>query len=418
MTFKPSDKPKVITSAKQLETLTAKGRYSDQTIAGLFFQVTSPKAKSWVLRYQIAHRTRWMGLGPYPLVTWTTARQKAREARLQLLDGVDPVEARKAQKAALIAKRAKALTFKEAAERYLKEKGGEWKTEDQRRAFSSTMGRYVFPTIGSMAIADIDTAAVLSVLRPIWKPIPKVAGLLRIRIEKILAWAQVNGFRPAGDNPARWARHLAETLESHSKIAPTQHHAAMALSDLPGFMAKLRAEGGVMSKALEFCILTATRANEVLGARWSEIDLDAATWTISANRMKAGREHVIPLSARAVAILESVYREAGNSHVFLGPRSGAGLNARALRGVIRREGLDVTVHGFRSCFRDWCGDHTEFPREIAEAALAHKTGDATEQSYRRGTAIEKRRVLMEAWARFCDGERDTDNVIELRGRAK
>ncbi len=410
----------MITSAKQLEKLTAAGRYRDPEVKGLYLQIKSLANRSRVLRYQFDHRPRNMGLGPYPLVSLAKARELARTVRLDIkLDRVDPLAKRREQEAAAAAQRAKVQTFRQAAERFFQKSSAEWKNKTTSRAFHSMMEAYVFPEIGSMSVAAIDTAAVLRVLEPIWKDKPTIAAMLRTRLENILSMATVGGFR-SGDNPARWTGHLKNLLPSHAKMRETQSHAALPYRELPGFMAALRAQGGGASAALQFIILTAARQQEALGATWAEIDLEAKLWTVPANRMKGGREHIVPLSDAAVAILASLYREDGNPYVFVGAKAGANLSNHLPRKLLKQiGGADVTMHGFRSSFRDWCGDHTEFPREVAEAALAHAVGDATEQAYRRGTALEKRRALMQAWAAYCSSTPDeTGRVVPFKAAGK
>jgi integrase len=388
-------------------------------VKGLYLQISNPANKSWVLRYQFEKRPRNLGLGPFPLIGLQLAREKAREIQRNIkLDKTDPLERRKEEQAARVAQRTKVQTFKEAAERFYQKSSLEWKTDSQRRAFRSTMEAYVFTRIGDMDVAAIDTPAVLRVLEPIWQAKPTVANLLRIRIEKILTMAAVGGYRGSGDNPARWTGHLSEMLPSHAKIKTTQSHAALPYRELPKFITALRSQKDGASMALEFIILTAARKQEALGATWDEIDLEERLWTIPAARMKGGRKHEVPLSTDALAILNSLPRESDNLHVFICAKAGAGLSDGSLRKLLKRLGGELTVHGFRSTFRDWAGDHTQFPREIAEAALAHAVGDATEQAYRRGSAVEKRRVMMEAWAAYCasgTGSSAGGTVVDFKG---
>ena len=361
MTFKVGENPKSkITSAKIIETMVEPGRYPDSQVPGLGLQVSSASKRSWVLRYQMAKRPRHIGLGPYPEVGLSAARADAREARDKIRKGIDPIAERDERKAAAAAQNAKPImTFKEAAERFFAAKSGEWKTEAQKRAFRNSMAAYALPAIGDMDVATIDLPAVLRVLSPVWDSKPAIANLLRIRLETILTHAQVSGYR-TGDNPARWRGNLAVVLASHAKTQKVGHHAALPYQKIPAFMAKLRAQESLASSALQFIILTGCRLQEALGASWSEIDLQARLWTIPAESMKAGREHVVPLSDHAAAILESLPREDGSGLVFVGAKPGSPpLAERSLRQSLKTflaEGEDATIHGFRSSFRDWAGD--------------------------------------------------------------
>jgi integrase len=425
MTFRPGDNPKPkITSAKMLERLTEPGRYPDSQVPGLGLQVTSATRRSWVLRFQMAKKPRHLGLGPFPEVGLSVARQKAREAREKIREGIDPIAERADRRAAHAdATQKKIVTFKEAAERFYAAKSGEWKTEQQRRTFLSTMRDYVYPIIGNMDVAAVDLQAILRVLSPIWETKPTVANLLRIRLEKILTHAQVSGYR-TGDNPARWNGNLAVILPAHGKIRTVKHHAAMPYKAVPAFMARLREQEGVAAAALEFLILTGARVAEVCGLTWGEIDREEGVWTVPAHRMKAGRIHVVPLSNAAMAVLEKVAplspRREGDAPVFAGRKAGQGIIphtvATFLRDTMGVTKEEATRHGFRSSLKDWAGDETDFHDEISEITLAHKVGDATRNTYRRSPALQKRRALLEQWARYCGGE--TGDVIQFRGRGK
>ena len=414
----------MLTLKKIAKVLQEPGRYFDAD--GLYLQVPEPGKKaprssraSWLLRYQIGGKERWAGLGRLADFTLPEARELARAARQALRkDGVDPIEARNEKRAtqAAAARAAQAIpTFREAAERYFRIHSDRWRNAKHRAQFLSTLRDYAFPTMGKLRVNEITTDDVRRVLEPIWKRVPETASRVRGRIESVLSWSIANKYRE-GPNPARWGDNLEHLLPRPAKAADN-HHAAMPYAELPAFVAALRERAGVAARALEFTILTAARTGETIGATWAEIDVDAKTWTVPAARMKAGKEHVVPLSDRALEILASVPREDENDHVFIGPTKGAGLSNMAMASVMRRMGkTDVTTHGFRSSFRDWCGDQTNFPREVAEAALAHAVKGKVEAAYRRATAVEKRRKLMEAWARYVATERPAEGstVVPLR----
>jgi integrase len=311
--------------------------------------------------------------------------------RSTLAKGADPIEARKAA--------GRVPTFGECADEFVANMAGNWRNQAHREQWAMTLTRYT-ETIRSMPVNMIETAEVLRVLKPIWQKIPETASRLRGRIERVLDAAQARGFR-SGENPARWRGHLNTLLPPRPKLN-RGHHAAMPYQELPEFLTRLRARDGVSARALEFVILTAARSGEVLDLHWSEIDLERKVWTVPAARIKAGREHRVPLSPRAVAIIETMRLIRVSDYVFPGYRPGRPLGDMALHLVRERMDIPYTVHGFRSSFRDWCGEATTFPREIAEAALAHVVGDETERAYRRGDALEKRRELMDAWAAYCE----------------
>ena len=370
---------------KQISKLTAPGRYFDQH--GLYLQVQSERNRSWLLRYEIRGRERWAGLGPLHTVSLTEARERARKARLQILDGLDPIEQRKAKRAALELETTRSLTFEQAAQQYFNQHSEKWKNEKHRAQFLSTLQAYAFPIIGRLSVSDIDTGLVLQVIEPIWKSKTETASRVRNRIEAVLDWATVRGHR-AGENPARWARHLENVLPARSQRY--QHHPALPYLEIQNFIALLRQREGVASKALEFLILCASRTGEVIGATWNEIDFASKTWTIPADRMKAKKEHRVPLSDRALEILQALPREDGNPFVFIGPRKN-GLSNMAMATVLRRmERRDITVHGFRSSFRDWAAERTGHANFVVEMALAHTIGNAVEAAYRRGDLLTKR----------------------------
>jgi integrase len=374
------------------------GRYRDALVRGLLLVVVSPTNASWQLRYQQADKERWLGLGPVNLIGIKAARERAKKARLQLLDGIDPIAAKQAAKVSAKLAAANTLSFEAAATQYFDQHEAKWRSAKHRAQFLSSLTQYAFPVIGTLPVGAIDTALVLRVIEPIWHIKTETANRVRGRIEAVLDWAAVRGYRAPGDNPARWKGHLSNVLPERNRIQKPQHLAALPYPEVPGFMAALVARPGVVARALEFCILTAARTSEVVGARWAELDLKDKVWTVPANRIKGGREHRVPLSDAVIALLKALPRERDNDFVFIGRRHG-GISPLAMLAVVKRMGHETT-HGFRSSFRDWAAERTNFPREVAEMALAHTVGDAVERAYRRGDLFDKRRRLMEEWARY------------------
>jgi integrase len=408
-------------TAKRVERTKKPGRYRCGLVKGLYLQISDARAKSWVLRYERHGREHMMGLGSVSDFNLKEARERARQARQLLADGVDPLTSKKtAKQAAKLAEQRK-LTFREAAQRYFDQHESKWKNVTHREAFLGTLGLHVFPVLGDMDVATIDTADVLRTLEKIWNTKSITADRTRNRIEAVIDWAVVRGHRPPGTNPARWKGHLDQVLPAARKMAPIIHHNAMPYADVPTFMVKLRQEQTVAARALEFLILTAARTGEVIGAMWSEIDFDTKTWTIPGSRMKAGREHRVPLSDHAVAILHGLPREAGNPHVFTGRRASAGLSKETLPVVMDRLGQDgVTIHGFRSSFRDWAGETTGFAHDICEAALAHVRSDHSVRAYARGDLFGKRAKLMAQWAVYLSKPpaKTGGDVVALRRGAR
>jgi integrase len=381
----------------QIARAKPRGLYGDGK--GLWLQVSAFGTTAWLFRYMMAGKARGMGLGPYPDVTLKEARELADDARKLVRSGVDPIEERKAKKIAAQVEAAKQVTFAKCVEEYLAAHSKSWRNAKHRDQWKSTLETYANPIIGKLPVAAVDTALVLKILRPIWDKKPETASRLRGRIERVLAWATVSTYR-SGENPARWHGHLKEMLPSKSKVRKPVHHKALPYADTPAFMSKLRYEESVSAKALEFTILNATRTNETIGAKWSEIDLAAKVWTIPAARMKMDRPHRVPLSDRAVAILADLPRD--GDYVFPGAREGKPLSNMAMLELVRGMlGHGYTVHGFRSSFRDWCKEQTNYPREIAELALAHVVADKSEAAYSRGDALDKRRPLMRDWSAYC-----------------
>lgn len=377
-------------SVMRIRALRDPGRYGDG--GGLWLQVRGPERKSWLFRYQKAGKARTMGLGAWPAVSLAEARQKAADARRLLAAGIDPL----GQKG----RPALPPMFREVALAYIEGHRAGWRSAKYGREWTSTLERFVFPVLGDMAVSDVDVGAVMRVLDPIWRKVPETASRVRGRIEAVLDYASARGWR-TGENPARWRGHLANLLPRKTKVRPVRHYTAMPWQEVPAFVRVLRTQEGIAARALEFCILTAARTREVLGAKWSEIDVGAGLWTVPTDRIKAGRQHRVPVSAPALRILE---QSTGYlpSPLYVFPGRAGQLHHMALLRVLRRmERADVTVHGFRSAFRDWAAEATNAPREVCEMALGHAIGDRTEAAYRRGDLFEKRRALMAEWARFC-----------------
>lgn len=369
------------------------GKHADGD--GLYLSVTkdgSGERRRWLLYFTWGGRRREMGLGSAREVSLAKAREAAEAARAMVRAGIDPIAERNREPV-------RKPTFGEAADAYLAAMKPQFRNEKHVAQWEMTLTHYAAP-IRAKLVSEIGTEDVLDVLKPLWATRPETASRLRGRIERVLDAATAQGHR-TGDNPARWRGHLA-TLLPRRGVLTRGHHAAMPFPQVPEFFRRLSQSEAIAARALEFTILTATRSGEVRGAVWSEIDMENRQWVVPAHRMKAGREHRIPLSSPAVAILQgvSLLADRPGNFVFPGQRPGRPLSVMAMDMLLRRTGSDVTVHGFRSAFRDWCGETTDFPREIAEAALAHVVGDKTERAYRRGDALEKRRRLMEAWARF------------------
>jgi integrase len=340
-------------------------------------------------------KRRSIGLGAYPEVSLAQARAAARKHRAIIRDGIDPIEARKAARSAAMAERG-GLTFAEAARRCVDAKAA-GKSDGSLHQWRSTLEAHAFPIIGKVPVRDIELKHLLLVLEPLWTTTTETASRLRGRIESVLAWATVHKHR-AGDNPARWRGNLDQVLPSPRKVARVEHHAALPWKHIGEFMVRLRAQQGMGAQALQFAILTAARSGEVRGATWAELDLEAALWTVPAARMKAGREHRVPLSAAALDVLRAQPTREG---LVFPSTKGTALSDMTLSAVLRRMDIKATVHGFRSTFRDWMAEATNYPNAMGELALAHVVSNEVEAAYRRGDMFEKRRALMEDWARFC-----------------
>jgi integrase len=393
---------------------TKPGMYADG--GGLWLQITISKDgkqrnRSWIFRYTTGERSREMGLGSLITVSLAEARDAALQCRKLRFAGRDPIEHRNAERAAKAATDAKAISFDQCADGYIEAHRAGWRSAKHAAQWPATLSQYASPVFGKLPVDQVDTALVMRVLEPIWSQMPETGNRLRGRIERVLDWATARRYR-SGENPARWRGHLAQLLPAHRKVRRVVHHPAMRFQDVPAFLADLRQRSGAAARALEFLILTAGRSGEALGAQWREIDVASATWVIPPNRMKGNREHRVPLTPRCIAILEEMQATQQGAYVFPGRSGDAPLWGMSFAYLLQRLGRrNVTVHGFRSSFRDWAGELTAFPREVAEAALAHRTGNEVEQSYRRGDALEKRRQLMNAWATFCSRPAPTGATV-------
>jgi integrase len=410
-------------TALKVERLKSKtGMHHDG--GGLYLQIT-PSGASWVLRYMLNGKAREMGLGPLALYGLADARAKALDARRLRHEGIDPIEHRRTERAARALETAKGITFKECAESYIASHRAGWRNEKHKYQWAATLNAYAYPAIGALPVQAIDTALVLKVLEPIWTTKPETASRVRGRLENVLDWAKVRGYRE-GENPARWRGHLDKLLPARGKVRKVEHHAALPYAELPAFLTALRAQEGVSARALEFAILTAARTGEVIGARLNEVSEREKVWTVPGERMKAGKEHRVPLAPRALAIVNGIDqpsageqgKDTPGAFVFPGGKVGAPLSNMAFLMLLRRMGRDdLTGHGFRSTFRTWAAERTSFPREVIEAALAHTIGSKVEAAYQRGDLFEKRRRLMEAWANFCTtapAQERPNNVTALR----
>ncbi|MBR0704566.1 tyrosine-type recombinase/integrase [Bradyrhizobium diazoefficiens] len=380
-------------SARTVATLAKPGRHSDG--GGLYLSISPNGARSWVFMWKTAGRRREMGLGPVRDVPLLKAREKAANARQLVLEGRDPLAARDTERSQ--------VTFGEAADSLIESMSPSWRNEKHRAQWTMTLTTYC-QQIRSKPVAEISTDDVLAVLEPLWRSKPETASRLRGRIERVLSFAKARGMR-SGENPAQWRGHLDAILPRRPMLT-RGHHKALPFQEVPAFMQRLRGMEGIAPKALEFAILTAARSGEVFGLVWPELSLDDRVWVVPAPRMKGGREHRVPLTSRAVQILQQMKRlqTEGSLLVFPGGKKGKRLSETSLEAVLERMDVDATPHGFRSSFRDWAGDATAFPREVAEAALAHIVGDKAERAYRRGDALDKRRKLMDEWQTFCEAK--------------
>ena len=394
-------------SALAVQRLTAPGMHAVGGVAGLYLCVSPSGARSWIARVNVDGKRREMGLGSFPDVSLSIAREKARAARSDTTMGIDPVAHRKEARSARQALKATQKTFADCAKAYIEAHSDSWRNAKHRAQWPSTFETYVYPTMGTIMVGEVTQAHVMAVLLPIWKTKTQTATRLRGRIEQVLAWATAAGFRQ-GENCARWTGLLDQLLPAPGKVSEPRHHPAVRVDDMPAFIKALRQHDGLSPKALEFAVLTAARSGEVRGANWAEIDLEAAVWTVPPERMKAGKEHRVPLNTQAIKLLEAMPRIEGTELVFPAPRGGQ-LSDMALTALTRRmnfrddAGRVCVPHGFRSSFRDWVFERTDYPRDLAEAALAHALENKVEAAYRRGDALERRRAMMQAWANYCEG---------------
>ena len=389
-------------SALGVARLKKPGYYCDG--GGLYLQVSQARTRSWVYRFRRTGRLREMGLGPLFVVSLADARERAAQCRKLLLDGIDPIEARRTERAQQRATAARSRTFDECTKAFIKANRAGWKNEKHVTQRENTLATYGSPVMGALPARDIDTTLIVSVLEPIWQTKPETASRVRGRIESVLDWATVHRYRE-GENPARWKGHLDKILPARTKVRKVGHHPALPFGEAPAFMKVLRAQDGLAARALELLILTAARTNEVIGAVRSEFDLDAATWTVPAERMKAERPHRIPLSLTGIGLVRALIDEADGELVFPGAKKGKPLSNMAMLTVLRRmKRPDLTVHGFRSTFRDWVAECTNYPNEMAEMALAHAVDDKVEAAYRRGDMFRRRRQMMDDWATYCAGK--------------
>jgi integrase len=421
-------------SAAEVRTKTDPGHYSDG--GGLYLQVSQFDTKSWVFKFTVNGRTRGMGLGPIHTLSLAEARAKTADLRKVVAEGKDPIEERRATRLKATIDAAKSIKFNDAIDKFLAKKENEFRNEKHRKQWRSTLDNYAAPILGKMSIAHITVQDVLRVLtqeldenskETLWNDRTETASRLRGRVEAVLSWATVAGFR-TGDNPARWAGNLKELLPKPSAIAEKDNQPALSLADLPRWFAELRKRDGISARALEFLMLCASRSGEIRGATWGEIDLDAGLWIIPANRMKAKREHRVPLTPDALALLRALPRVEGSDYVFPAARGGT-LSDMSLSAVMRRmqeaeteagrqgwldprSGRPAVPHGLRSTFRDWAAE-TGVARDMAEIALAHTVGSDVERAYRRSDMLERRRALMGAWGATCRGE-GPNNVVAFR----
>lgn len=402
-------------TAKAVEAKKEPGYYGDG--AGLYLQVSRSGSKSWLFRFMLNGKAREMGLGSVLAVSLEEARAKARNCRALLDQKLDPIEARDAADRARRLERSREQTFDQCAASYIAAHKPSWKNPKHAQQWENTLKTYASPVFGSLPVQNVDDTHVYKVLEPLWATKTETATRLRSRIELVLDWAKARKYR-TGENPARWRGHLDKLLPKRSKVQKVRNHPALPYPEVPAFMTALRARKGTAAKALEFIILTAARESEVTNAQWPEFDLEARAWTVPGARMKSGRDHRVPLSEAALALLKGMQAERQNDFVFPGWKAERPITGAACLKVLRdMDRTDLTVHGFRSSFRDWAAESTNYPREVAEAALAHVVADKVEAAYRRGDLFEKRRRLMSGWARHCAAQAATATVTPIQKRA-
>lgn len=399
-------------TARKVSSLRTPGRHGDG--AGLWLQISPEGGKSWLFRYTLNGRARMMGLGPVDLVSLTEAREQALTHRKLLLAGIDPLVHRDTERRKSRLADASAITFEEAATRYIDARKVAWKNAKHATQWQNTLETYAYPVFGELPVEALDTGLVLKALEPIWTEKPETASRVRGRIEAVVDWATARGYKQ-GDNPARWKGHLEKLLPARSQVRAVKHHKALPYVEVPVFFADLNLRKELSAKALAFTILTACRTSETLGARWCEFELQEKIWTIPAERMKSGKDHRVPLSAAALKILRRLPGGTGEAFVFPGSKRGNSLSNMAMLACLKRMNRnDLTVHGFRSSFRDWAAERTNVTREVAEQALAHTISDQVEAAYRRGDLFEKRRHLMGTWGSYCSTVKaSSNNVVPL-----
>jgi len=398
----------------QVDKLKAEGVHNDG--AGLSLKVTKYGSKSWVFRYMLAGKAHWMGLGSYPDVSLAEAREKAAELRKLTRQNIDPLLEKRKQASVIRAAISKAITFDDASAKYIEAHKASWKNEKHAEQWTNTLKTYAGPIIGSVDVSLIDTGHIMRILEKddFWNEKTETASRVRGRIESVLDWATVRKYR-TGENPARWKGHLDKLLPARTKVKKVEHHPALPWLEMGAFMVKLREQEGVAAKAVELAILTACRSGEVRGAVWEEFDLDAGIWIIPPERMKAKKEHRVPLQEKTIQLLRKQKELFPNGYVFPGMKEGKPLSDMSLTAVLRRmEQNEITVHGFRSSFRDWAAESTAYPNEMVEMALAHTIGNKVEAAYRRGDLFEKRRRMMQDWSNFCDTVIKAGEVIPLK----
>lgn len=411
--------PKIAKALGALEVsrLTEPGLHAVGTVAGLHLSISEAGASSWILRTTIGKKRSDIGLGSYPEITLAAAWKRAREEKDAIKAGKNPIEERQSKKAAIV------WTFKACALSYIETNRSGWKNAKHAQQWENTLATYVYPVFGHKHVKDVDTADVTTVIRPLWSTKNETMVRVRNRIELVLSWAAAQGYRPKGFNPAQWRGHLDQVLPKPSKVNKRESFEALPIDDMYTFMSILGNTDGMSARCLEFTILTACRSGESRGALWSEIDMDAGTWSIPASRMKAGRPHRIPLSDRALTLLDELPRLVNDDGdeidlVFPGLRGDKPLSDMSLTACMRRLNLTAVPHGFRSTFTDWVSERTGYPSEVREMALAHAIGNETEAAYRRGDLFDKRRALMNDWAQFLSTAPGKGaNVVPLKARS-
>ena len=391
--------------ALAVKNLKGEGLHAVGTVSGLYLAISASGARSWILRTKIGSKRSDIGLGSYPAVTLAAAHEKAQATKERINLGIDPIAERRASRSII------EWTFKRCAEEYIKLHRDGWKNMKHAQQWENTLETYAYPIMGNKHVRDISVGDVLSVIEPYWSTKNETMVRLRNRIELVLAWAAARGYRPR-ENPAAWRGNLDATLPKPSKVNKRTAHKALPFDQIHGFISNLRKSEGMSSKCLQWLILTAARSNEARGAKWSEIDEKTASWTIPASRMKAGREHRVPLSKAALALLKTIPKFEGNDNIFQG-RGNSPLSDMSMTLQMRRMKVDAVPHGFRSTFIDWAAECTNYPPELREMALAHTLGDKTQAAYQRGDLFERRRALMEDWSSYIDTKPQT-NVISMR----